>query len=563
VVCITILIATATGQAKIPPFVSDNKGCYHQRVNRLNSFTAKIALAMALVASGVMYAASPAAVVLPPVPTTVDSITPGELRMHLQFLASEELGGRYTLSPNFAIAARYLAAHLEAYGYKGAGEHGNFLQTFQVVSAKPDTTKSSLELTFKGKPKSYHFGDFYIPAEGGNGNAQGQIVFVGAGISSPSQHRDDYAGVDVKGKIVLLVAGMASGVDMSKLDENEHGQGAARAHGAVGILQLPPQRFLELMKNKGFQERAASRETVRLAQGSENSLPAVTLGPALAEELMAAFGMDLKSAYETANRKQNVEPKKLDVSAKLTVVQQLTRSTTQNVAGILEGSDPVLKHEYVVFSAHYDHLKTGPGGEIYPGADDDGSGTTSVLTIAHAMSLERPKRSVLIMFHAGEELGLLGSEYNTDYAPVVPLKQMVADLNIDMIGRSKQPGDNAAQDEHLTDANTVYLVGSNRISPELHQLSEETNAQFQKMKLDYYYNDPNNPERIYFRSDHWNYAKHGIPIIFYFDGTSVDYHRPTDTIDKIDFNKMTKVARLVFETGWRIANLDHRLANSH
>ncbi len=149
---------------------------------------------------------------------------------------------------------------------KGAGEHGNFLQTFQVVSAKPDTAKSSLELTFDGKPKSYHFGDFYIPAEGGNGDAQGQIVFVGAGISSPSQHRDDYAGVDVKGKIVLIVAGTPPGVDMSRLDDNEHGQGAARAHGAIGILQLPPQRFLELMKNKGFQERAASRETVRLAR---------------------------------------------------------------------------------------------------------------------------------------------------------------------------------------------------------------------------------------------------------------------------------------------------------
>ena len=113
-----------------------------------------------------------------------------------------------------------------------------------------------------------------------------------------------------------------------------------------------------------------------------------------------------------------------------------------------------------------------------------------MLTIAHAMSLERPKRSVLVMFHAGEELGLLGSEYNTDYAPVVPLNKMVADLNIDMIGRSKQPGDNETEDEHLTDANTVYLVGSNRISQELHQLSEETNAQFQKMKLDYHYNDP-------------------------------------------------------------------------
>jgi len=557
---ITILTATAAGQPKAPPFVCGNEGCYHQTVNRLNSFTAKIALAVALVASGVMYATSPAAVVLPPVPSTVDSITPGELRMHLEFLASQELGGRYTLSPSFAIAARYLAAHLEAYGYKGAGEHGSFLQTFQVVSAKPDTAQSALELTFGGKAKSYRFGDFYILTEGGIGSAEGQIVFVGAGISSPSQHHDDYAGLDVKGKIVFLVAGGSPGIDISKLDENEHGQEAARAHGAVGVLQLPPQRFLEFMKNKGFQERAASREAVRLARGSENSLPVVTLGPALAEELLSACGMDLKSVYDT---KQNMHAKKLDITAKMTVAQQLTRATTQNVAGILEGSDPVLKREYVVFSAHYDHLKTGPGGEIYPGADDDGSGTTSVLTIAHAMSLERPKRSVLIMFHAGEELGLLGSEYNTDYAPVVPLKQMVADLNIDMIGRSKQAGDNASEDEHLTDGNTVYLVGSNRISQELHQLSEETNAQFQKMKLDYYYNDPNNPERIYFRSDHWNYAKHGIPIIFYFDGTSVDYHRPTDTIDKIDFTKMTKVARLVFETGWRIANLDHRLATSH
>ena len=560
---VMILTVSMWGSGNRVPIVSSTVGCYHRTVNRFKTFHAKMALALALAASAALYATSPTAVVLPAVPSTVDSITPGELRMHLQFLASPELGGRYTLSPSFAIAARYLAAHLEAYGFKGAGEHGDFLQTFQVIAGKPDTANSLLELTIGGKAKSYHFGDFYIPGEGGNGEGQGKIVFAGAGISSATQHRDDYAGLDVKGKIVILVAGLASGIDISRLEQNEYGQGAARAHGAVGILQLPQQRLLNLMKNKSFQERAASRETVRLARSAEGALPTVTLGPALAEELLAAGGMDLKSAYESLNHKQNAQPGNFDVTAKMTVAQQLTRSTTQNVAGILEGTDPVLKHEYVVFSAHYDHLKTGPGGEIFPGADDDGSGTTSVLTIAHAMSMERPKRSVLVMFHAGEELGLLGSEYNTDYAPVVPLKQMVADLNIDMIGRSKQAGDNASEDEHLTDANTVYLVGSNRISQELHQLSEETNSQFQKMKLDYYYNDPSNPERIYFRSDHWNYAKHGIPIIFYFDGTSVDYHRPTDTIDKIDFTKMTKVARLVFETGWRIANLDHRLANSH
>jgi hypothetical protein len=532
-------------------------------VNRPRHFLAKIALIAAITTSAGLHAANPAAVVLPPVPATVDTITPGELRMHLQFLTSEELGGRYTLSPNFAVAARYLASHLEGYGFKGAGERGDFLQTFQVISSKPDAAKSSLEVSDGKKTTSYHFGDFYIATSSSSGEAQGQIVFVGAGISSPAQKLDDYSGLDVKGKIVLMAPGIPSGVDASHLAENEQGEGAARAHGAVGVLQIPSQRMMELMKNKSFQERVATRETVRLAKNADGKLPVLLLNPNLTEAFLSECGLDLKSIYEAVGRKERISPRKTNFSAKMAVVLQVTRSTTQNVAAVLEGSDPKLKQEYVVFSAHYDHLKTGPGGEIYPGADDDGSGTTAVLTIAHAMSLERPKRSVLVMFHAGEELGLLGSEYNTDYSPVVPMDKLVADLNIDMIGRSKPAGDREMEDEHLTDANTVYLVGSNRISQELHQLSEETNAQFQKMKLDYYYNDPTNPERIYFRSDHWNYAKHGVPIIFYFDGTHVDYHRPTDTLNKIDFAKMTKITRLVFETGWRIANLDHRLANTH
>src|SRR5438309_1635728 len=229
---VTILTASMLSIENRVPIVSSTVGCYHRTVNRFKTFPAKIALAVALVASGVMYAASPAAVVLPPVPSTVDSITPGELRMHLQFLASPELGGRYTLSPSFAIAARYIASHLEAYGFKGAGEHGDFLQAFQVISSRADTAKSLLEISFDGKPKSYHFGDFYIPAEAGNGDAQAKIVFVATGISSPSQHQDDYAGLDVKGKLVLIVPGAPSGVDMSHLERNEYGQGAARVHGA-------------------------------------------------------------------------------------------------------------------------------------------------------------------------------------------------------------------------------------------------------------------------------------------------------------------------------------------
>ena len=500
---------------------------------------------------------------LPPVPNTVDSITPTELRMHLQFLASDELGGRYTLSPSFAIAARYLAAHLEAYGFRGAGDNGSFLQAFEVVSGKPNAADTTLTLTVGDRAADFHFGDFYPYNAVSTANAQGAIVFAGTGISSPSQKRDDYAGLDVKGKIVLITSGTAAGIDSSRLGANEQGEGAARVHGAVGVLQVPSQRAADFLRSNSSRQRA-SRETVRLAADADGKIPVLNLGPDLAEKLLSLAGLNLKTVWDAASKKQVLESRPLpEASARIAVAVLQTRTTTQNVAGILEGSDPQLRNEYVVFSAHYDHLQTGPEGEIYHGADDDGSGTTAVLAIARAMSLNRPKRSVLVVFHAGEELGLLGSEYNTDYAPVVPLDKLVVDLNIDMIGRSKPAGDDNLADEHLTDANTVYLVGSNRISQELHQISEETNSQFQRMKLDYYYNDPSNPERIYFRSDHWSYAKHGVPIIFYFDGTHADYHKPTDTVDKIDFTKLTQITRLVFETGWRIANLDHRLTKTN
>lgn len=479
--------------------------------------------------------------------------------MNLEFLASDELGGRYTLGPNFGIAARYLATRLQAFGYKGGGDQGGFFQKFDVISSRADADKMALTLTSGGQSTDYKFGDFLTLGASTAGEAQGQVVFVGAGVSSPSQKHDDYAGLDVKGKVVLIAPIQVTGIDTSRVGDNERGEGAARAHGAVGVLTLLAPRFADRLKDRAALDRLISRETIRLAKDTEGHLPSVTVGPAIADKILGACNRSAQAVFDAAEKKEPVTPCATNTSVKFNVALQQTRTTTQNVVGILEGTDPKLKDEYVTFSAHYDHLKTGANGEIYHGADDDGSGTTAVVSIAHAMSLNRPKRSVMIIFHAGEELGLLGSQYNTDIAPAVPLNKVVVDLNIDMIGRSKPAGDTAKEDEHLTAPDAIYLVGSNRISPELHQISEATNAEFQKLKLDYYYNDPNNPERIYYRSDHWNYAKHGIPIIFYFDGTHVDYHRPTDTVDKIDFNKLTQVARLVFETGWRIANLDHRL----
>jgi Zn-dependent M28 family amino/carboxypeptidase len=302
--------------------------------------------------------------------------------------------------------------------------------------------------------------------------------------------------------------------------------------------------------------RDRSSERAMLAADNSPRVPEVRLAPDASELLLSLIGLDLKKLNDAMEKHDPIPPAEMDARAKLTLaVKQQTRST-QNVVGILEGTDPKLKGEYVAFSAHYDHLKTAADGKIYPGADDDGSGTVAVLNIAKAIAEQHPKRSILVIFHAGEELGLLGSEYNADIAPIVPLDKIVTDLNIDMVGRTRDANPKNAK---IVDKDSIYVIGADKISQELADIHDKTNRDTEKLKFDMKYNDPNEPNRFYFRSDHWNYAKHGIPIIFWFDGTGEDYHQQTDTVDKIDFDKLARVARLVYATGYRVANLDHRL----
>jgi Zn-dependent M28 family amino/carboxypeptidase len=271
------------------------------------------------------------------------------------------------------------------------------------------------------------------------------------------------------------------------------------------------------------------------------------------------------------------------VPAKITVnidnqYEVVTTQMTKNVVGMVEGSDPKLKDTYVFFGAHLDHTgystsagggrgggrgaapAPGAGGEpdlINNGADDDGSGSTALLGIAKAFATgTRPRRSVVFVWHAGEEVGLLGSRYMADF-PVVPIEKIQAQLNMDMIGRS--------QDDKPEYANSVFVVGADRISTALHDLVVDVNAkQARPLTLDYELNDPTPPadprmQNIYGRSDHYSYAVKGIPIAFFFTGLHADYHRPSDHVEKIDFPKLTRVAQLVYETGFAIANTDRTL----
>lgn len=229
-----------------------------------------------------------------------------------------------------------------------------------------------------------------------------------------------------------------------------------------------------------------------------------------------------------------------------------SKNDSENVLAFIKGSEK--PDEIIVISAHYDHVGINDG-EIYNGADDDGSGTVAVLEIAQAFKMAKdngncPKRSILFLNLTGEEIGLMGAKYYVEN-PIFPLKNTVANLNIDMIGR--------VDEKYSDNPNYVYVIGADKLSTELHQISENANATFTNLELDYTYNDDNDPNRFYYRSDHYQFAKNNIPVIFYFNGVHEDYHKPTDTPDKINYELLAKRAQLVFYTAWELANRSERI----
>jgi Peptidase family M28 len=526
-------------------------------MNHQNRF--RRALAFVMLAALVLASAARAANLPLPAPEATASITARDLKKHLAFLASDELGGRYTLSPSNRIAARYLASQLEYYGYRGAARDHSFFQRVPLSYRKIDLASSRVTITADAAKRDFNYGDAFLAEVPTDMNFNGPVVFVGYGVSSPKNNHDDYADANVKGKIVVMLSGVPTSLKNVRLGDDEQAESAALAHGAIGAIKIPDATTLvgwEQLKSWVVSQQHLGLPPKPTVSGKP--FPEIVAGPDLIKAIAKAMGKESSGLTKAPN---DLKPMGIAVTAEIKLRVDVTEAPpAQNVVGILDGADPKLKDEYVVFSAHYDHLKTNDKGEVYHGADDDGSGTASVLEIAQAFSIGlRPARSILIVFHTGEELGLFGSEFNTDYEPVVPLGKLVADFNIDMVGRSKPPGDDDPRDAHLTDKDSIYIIGADKLSTELNGLSEQTNLDTVRMRFDYTYNDERHPERFYYRSDHYNYAKHGIPIIFYFTGVHRDYHRPSDVVDKIDFEKMERIDKMIFATGWRVANLDHRL----
>jgi len=368
----------------------------------------------------------------------------------------------------------------------------------------------------------------------------------------------------------VVLDGLPKGVGRNELRgkvgvDYQTAESFGRQHGAKGIVTLPGNFTLRFWDQLHQQTISASRPTMG-AVAPASTLPTIILSEKSARELMAGQKLD----FETL-RKQ-VEEGTVGSSFDLTPNRQLALAVkvtgeeimTQNVVAVLPGSDPILRQEYVAVGAHYDHVGIGNpdqnGDRIFNGADDDGSGTVAVLAIAESLARgPKPKRSILLVWHTGEEKGLWGSEWFVEH-PTVPLKQIVAQLNIDMIGRSRKADDSNPRNAGLTGPNEIYVIGSRMMSSQLAELSEKVNQSYLNLQFNYKYDDPNDKERLFFRSDHYNYAKKGIPIIFYFDGIHEDYHRQSDHPDKIDYEKMEKVTRTIFAKMWRLANQPTRPA---
>jgi hypothetical protein len=492
----------------------------------------------------------------------VDGISAKQLKDYLTFIASDELEGRDTPSRGLDIAAKYIASHLASWGIKPAGGDGTYFQKVPLRLNKIDTVATRFDL---GGQRYVYGNDFYAsfnPASFENA----PLVFAGNGWVIKSKNIDPYQGIDVKNKVIIVVNALPKGITFGDLKGPAGADWSspplyAQAHGAKAVIAFST--YANLVNWDATRYGQAEKGVVFYgSQDSPIKIPTFTVAPKVMSALFYGEKLSSTVLFNRSITGEEIPSFELKPEKRVSgsVVVKSENIFTQNVVGVLEGTDPVLKNEYVAVGAHYDHVGMNPFApgpdKIWNGADDDGSGTVAVLSIAEtfAKGAQKPKRSMLFIWHAGEEKGLWGSEYFTDN-PTVPIGSIVTELNIDMIGRYQNPGDeNHPQNKNLPKPNEVFSIGSKMMSTELGQIAEDVNNSFLKLSYNYKYDDPNDEERFFYRSDHFNYARKGVPIIFFMDGSHADYHQPSDSVEKINFEEMAKVTKTIFATGWELAN---------
>lgn len=491
-----------------------------------------------------------------------NAITGKQMQEWLTYIASDELEGRDTPSKGLDLAAKYIADHLKKLGIRPGGDEGTYFQKFPLRHSKLIAKDTKLDLN----GEAFEYGTDFLAQLTAGAFTNAPLVFVGNGWVIKSKNIDSYKGIDVKGKVIVVVGGPPAGLQQGDLKGPIGGDWMtptfyAQENGAKGVINFPT--FNGIANWASTKWNQADKGSYQFGPVvAQPNIPVITVSPRAITTLFLGEKFNAQTLFGKSYRSEPFESFDLKADKRVSGSVGLTTDTvyTQNVVGILEGSDPVLKNEYVAVGSHYDHVGMNPFAvgkdKIWNGADDDGSGTVATMAIAEAFakSPQKPKRSMIFIWHAGEEKGLWGSEYFTAN-PTVPITSIITELNIDMIGRAQNANDVAAGRNKLLPKNgEVFLIGSKLMSTELGELSESVNKSFLNMSFNYKYDDPNDPEQYFYRSDHFNYAKRGIPIIFYMDGDHVDYHQVTDSIEKIDFDQMEKVARTIFATGFELAN---------
>ena len=479
------------------------------------------------------------------------TITENELKEHLMELASDAYEGRETGTPGQKKAEEYIVNHFKDIGIPSYD--GSYTQEFSLSVKDPSRVSVVYNTT------EFEFlKDFYYYPGGPDGTYTYPLFFGGYGISDAEY--DEIKAEDVKGKVVLIFdgeptnkKGISKITGTKKLSDwtnrTEKKVEYLSGLGVKGIIYANGAFENNVKRIKKFFGKKSMALDNSMDVPKDDVVPVFYCSYKMGNSLLGD-NKKYKKFRKKAFRKGPITGDLANVD--LVFKRNSDKAISSNVLGYIEGSDK--KDELVIITAHYDHIGKGEEG-INNGADDDGSGTVAALEIAEAFMQAKkdgngPRRSVLIMTVSGEEKGLLGSRYYTEN-PVFPLENTVVDLNIDMIGRT--------DDAHDGNKNYVYLIGSDRLSMDLHELSESTNKSCCGMELDYTFNAEDDPNKFYYRSDHYNFAKNNIPVIFYFSGVHEDYHQPTDTPDKIMYDKLEKTAQLIFYTAWEIANRENRL----
>jgi len=486
--------------------------------------------------------------------------------------------GRETGTRGQIMAAEYLAGQYRSMGLKPVGDNGTYYQNFDLSATKRDSTvfktykvedgeKELIERSVESLDKMAS----YIRSYGGSDSLSGEIVFAGFGVNDPANNIAHLEGLNLSGKWVLVFEEIPHVVDGDTLvnpaiDGRRRLASAVNQKGAEGLLLIPDMNRAEFQDlAKRVQPMYSEPSSLSLDYLNSGSSSGFSKGYTVINPELATKILDLKGPKDLDSLRANLidnisnfSPRTTGYMLSQTPYSSKPKVETENVLAFLEGGDPKLKDEVVVLTSHYDHVGIGrpdsTGDRIYNGADDDGSGTVAILNIARAFTEARengyvPKRSILFLNVTGEEKGLLGSRYYSDH-PVIPIEKTVANINTDMIGRID------ARHEKMGQENYSYIIGGKIISSQLDSLLEVANKQSGNIELSSRYNDLKDPNRFYRRSDHWNFGRLGVPFVFFFTGVHEDYHRPSDEVHKIRFEKMAKIAKTMYATTVLIANTD-------